>query len=116
MDENPYQSPTSFQEVEKRSERSPEKPTYRYVLAPFFGLLACAGVLGLEWRIGGLELEIASDSGWLGMCAPLVLPLLFGAVIAYWTLRNPKSKWNAVVAITVAVSPIVVDSIWSHFF
>jgi ABC-type antimicrobial peptide transport system permease subunit len=116
MEQNPYESPKSFERVEKRPEGSSEKPTYRYVLAPFFGFLACVGVLGLEWTISGLRLGIASDSGWLGMCALLVLPLLFGAVIAYRTFRNPKSKWNAIVAITLAVSPLVVDSIWSHFF
>jgi hypothetical protein len=105
MDENPYQSPESEPEVEKR----PSKPPNRYSLALFRGFFAWVGLTMLqEWGLQALEVflnrKIAPPGSMIVTFALIALPV--GVMIAWWTSRVPESKWARVVAMLSGLSPL----------
>lgn len=89
MDDNPYQSPESEPEVEKR----PKKPLSRSGSAGFLGLFAFLGGMLLYVLAGDLasyfEMWIQFDALWWLWA---VVACAFGVIVACWTWRSPESK------------------------
>ncbi|MFC1597401.1 hypothetical protein ACFL5Q_05615 [Planctomycetota bacterium] len=112
MDENPYQSPRSFQEAEK----PPKKPPNRYVNAVLNGVMtfwACV-MVQITVREVVADYSIPEKQAMLPIFALVALPV--GVWIAWWTLRVPESKRVFPVAVLVGVSPWVLGLIGVFFF
>jgi hypothetical protein len=102
MEENPYQSPESEPEVEKR----PKKPPIRYLLAACYGLMALAG--------GVLMQDVICRTVWSHRRIPAFYALVacpLSVLIAWWTLRAPQTKWVLLVAILLLFGPAVLGLI-----
>ena len=96
MDENPYKSPESVSEVEKRPQKQPAKPPNRYYYAAMCGLMAFLGLVTSQGVIVGIERAM------LPIYA--LVACLVGILIAWRAFRDPESKWVFAVACLLGVS------------
>jgi hypothetical protein len=108
-DLNPYQSPESAGEPEKR----PPKPPNRYVVALCYGLMIFSGFFMHAFTIG----ECAYAPRCLSQIKVVLWPLaaLLGAVMAYLVWRNPASRWAAAVAFGCLLSGVLASQVILHF-
>jgi len=96
MEENPYKSPESEWEIEKRPSRpDPQWLETPWVKAVLYSFIAWGGLTMLQavivdtfWPDVAPTLQLKRQM--LPKYALLALPI--GALIAWWTLRAPKSK------------------------
>jgi hypothetical protein len=108
MDENPYRSPESESEVEKR----PRKPPNRNVKAAVWGTATYGGLSMFLAFIVRLLLELGLEPI-IRPDAPLFVIVVtaiagpVGVAVAWWTWRVPESKWPVVVAMLLASSPFL---------
>jgi hypothetical protein len=102
--DNPYQSPESPPEVEKR----PAKPPNRYYYAAMCGLMAFLGLVTSQGVIVGIERAM------LPIYA--LVACLVGILIAWRAFRAPESKWVFAVACLLGVSGYILVFIHMAFF
>ncbi len=107
MDDNPYQSPKSAPEVEKR----PARPVRRYSYAAFYGnivfvglVLSQATIMEFVWGQTDTFLSRADRRLMLLIYALIACPV--GMLIAWWTWKVPESKWARVTAMLLGLSPL----------
>ena len=117
MDDNPYQSPKSVPEVEK----PPVKTAIRYLLAASYSFIAFGGFVMLQamlWEIVWTQTNTVPSLTQKRLMLPshVLLASPLGVLIAYWTLRAPKSKWVIAVSFLLGLSPLVVLFIGIAFF
>ena len=116
MDDNPYQSPESVPEVEKR----PRKPPSRFGSAVACGILAAIGPFNL---LAPLVNRFTPSDVPLYMKFPMLLSdfLIAGAVglvMARWAWRHPYSRWVLPVALLLLLTgfiPILIDILFFGF-
>ena len=106
MDENPYKSPESVSEVEKR----PAKSSSLYVSAMLRALGTLLGLVFSQAIIMQCFLEQLDirPSGAERRVLVLVFVLIacpVSMLIAWWTWRVPESKWAYVTAKLLGLSP-----------
>ena len=107
MEENPYQSPKSAPEVEKR----PKKPLSRYWFAFSCGFVAFSGFVWLQrmiWQIVWLETNTVPSLTQKRLMLPayVLLASPLGVLIAWWTLRAPN-KWVLAISMLLGLTPWV---------
>ena len=98
MEDNPYQSPESAPEVEKRPQKP---PTNRYERAGLAGLLTFLGVMVLLVPVFSSiasfsDRKIQIHTYWWLMA---IIACPFGVGMAWWTWRSPESKLPAIVVL-----------------
>jgi hypothetical protein len=105
--DNPYQSPKSIPEVEKR----PVKPPGRYVSAvlrgsgTWLGLVFSLTIIMLcVWEKLDMQPSGAERRLSVLVCALIACPV--GMSIAWWTWKAPDSKWARVTAKLLGLSPL----------
>ena len=119
MDENPYKSPESEPEIQK----PPPKPSNRFIFAGLYGFLAFGGfamsqavIVETYWVLSepATVHSLAEKRLMLPTYALIASPI--GILIAWWTLRAPKSKWVFAVALVLGVNWAVLALIGIAFF
>ena len=116
MDDNPYQSPTSAPEPEKR----PKNPPSRFGFAVGCGVLGAIGPFNL---LAPLVNRFTLSHVPLYIRFPMVLSefLIAGAVglvMARWAWRHPYSRWVLPVALLLLLTgfiPILIDILFFGF-
>jgi len=120
MDENPYKSPESEPEIEKRPTRpDPQWLETPWVNAALFSFMAWGGLVMSQaaivdtfWPDVAPTLQLKRQM--LPKYALLALPI--GALMAWRTLRAPKSKAVFSVAVCLGLSGFVLAFIGILFF
>ena len=98
MDDNPYQSPESDPEFEKRPKKSPNR-FFHAAVCGFFGFMGpFILLLGL---FGASLTPFAPPYSALPM---LLIPLTIAVAMATWAWCYPESKWVLPVAILLVVT------------
>ena len=117
MDDNPYQSPKPVPEAEKPPAKplSRNGPTVRNAFLTFVGLVVLQMMI-VEILIGLSMIEfnihpVLALQRTLLLRRHAIVAFPFAAAMALWTWLSPKSGWPSAVAITLAVSPIVLGMI-----
>ena len=98
MEQNPYQSPKSVAEVEKRPKKSPNR---------FFHAAVCGflGFMGPFILLLGLFRSSLTPLGPPYTALPvLLIPVSVGVAMATWAWYYPESKWVLPVAILLVVT------------
>jgi hypothetical protein len=119
MDDNPYKSP----ECEPDIPKPPPKPPNPYLVAGANGFMAFGGfamsqavIVQTYWVLSepATVYSLAEKRLMLAICALIASPV--GVLIAWWTLREPKSKWVFAVALFLGVIWVVLALIGISFF
>lgn len=110
MNDNPYQSPKSAYEVEKRPEKRPNR-YFHALVCGFFAFVALFNSLGL-----GLVMPFGSAPPYMLLLFLLVIPVTFGLVVAIWAWRYSESKWVFPVVVLLGLTSLMPFLVGIFFF